>query len=222
MDKKLVSIILSALIVGIGAGYGLGYIMYQPQISRFQSEISVLRGDYDNLNTSFSQLRTAYAGLNLSYTKLQTAYILLSSLLNAHGCSFPIFPTYNFSFIGVLADQTLNETFMELKYSMGCEWFLVVTEFLVNKSMTIEEVNGTAMSYLSDWVENVLLGNMTLIDEKVIHGHVVLTYGIRSEDRKIYAWYCNVSGVLFIIWSEAYCGWTYEMVREVVESIDCH
>jgi len=73
---------------------------------------------------------------------------------------------------------------MELKYSMGCEWLLVVTKFLINKPMTLEEVNGTALSYLSGWVENVLLGNMTLIDEEEIHGHVALIYGIHSEDKK--------------------------------------
>ena len=40
--------------------------------------------------------------------------------------------------------------------------------------------------------------------------------------KKNYAWYCNASEVLFIVWSEAYCDWTYEVVREVVASIECH
>lgn len=207
MDRKIVLMIALVLIVGIGVGYGLGHIAFQPQILGLQSEISILRGEYDSLNASFSQL--------------QAAYYQLHSWLNAQD-SFPIFPTYNFSSHGILTSQTLNETFMELRYSMGCEWSLVVTEFLVNKSMTTEEVNETTMAYLSDWVKNVFLGNMTLVDEGDVHGHVVLIYGTHSEDRKIYSWYCDVSGILFMVWSEAYCDWTYEIVSAVVASIDCH
>jgi len=40
LERKLVALVFSALLIGLGGGYGLGIAIYQPQISTMQSEIS--------------------------------------------------------------------------------------------------------------------------------------------------------------------------------------
>ena len=49
MEKKLLALILVALLGGLGVGYGLGYVTYQPQIQNLQS-------DLNNLEDRFSKL----------------------------------------------------------------------------------------------------------------------------------------------------------------------
>ncbi len=38
MEKKLIALVLIALITGIGGGYGLGYVIYQPQVQKLQED----------------------------------------------------------------------------------------------------------------------------------------------------------------------------------------
>ena len=38
--EKLIGLVLVALLIGLGGGYGLGYIIYQPQIQNPQEELN--------------------------------------------------------------------------------------------------------------------------------------------------------------------------------------
>ena len=40
MEKKLIGLVLVAVLVGLGGGYGLGYVIYQPQIQNLQNKLN--------------------------------------------------------------------------------------------------------------------------------------------------------------------------------------
>jgi len=46
--KKLIALIFIALLAGLGGGYGLGYVIYQPQIQNLQNDLSNLKDRFDN------------------------------------------------------------------------------------------------------------------------------------------------------------------------------
>jgi len=50
MEKKLVALVLIALISGLGGGYGLGYVIYQPQIESIEKDLSIIQ---QNLNRTW-------------------------------------------------------------------------------------------------------------------------------------------------------------------------
>lgn len=58
MEKKLVALVFIALLVGLGGGYGLGYVIYQPQIQNLQNELTTLSSEVVNLNSEVEELKT--------------------------------------------------------------------------------------------------------------------------------------------------------------------
>jgi len=40
MEKKLIALVSIAVLIGLGGGYGLGYVIYQPWIQNLQNEIN--------------------------------------------------------------------------------------------------------------------------------------------------------------------------------------
>ena len=52
MEKKLIALVFVALIGGLGGGYGLGYVIYQPQIQNLQNDINYLNDRFDTLNST--------------------------------------------------------------------------------------------------------------------------------------------------------------------------
>ena len=42
MEKDLIALVFIALLVGLGGGYGLGYVIYHPQIQNLQNSITDL------------------------------------------------------------------------------------------------------------------------------------------------------------------------------------
>lgn len=49
MEKKLITLVFVALLIGLGGGYGLGYMVYQPQILDFQSDLETIKTDLHDL-----------------------------------------------------------------------------------------------------------------------------------------------------------------------------
>ena len=49
MEKKLIASVFIALIGGLGGGYGLGYVIYQPQIQNLQCDLSKLKDRFDTM-----------------------------------------------------------------------------------------------------------------------------------------------------------------------------
>ena len=65
MEKKLIALVLIALIGGLGGGYGLGYVIYQPQIQN-------LHKDLRNTQTSVTQLENELNMQNSEITSLNS------------------------------------------------------------------------------------------------------------------------------------------------------
>jgi hypothetical protein len=81
MNKKLLALVVITLIAGTGVGYGLGYGMFQPQVSglecnvsNLQSEISTLTANYNSLNSSYNELFSDHKNLNESNVELLLQY----------------------------------------------------------------------------------------------------------------------------------------------------
>jgi len=82
IGAPLLLIILASFVVGIAAGYGIGYLAYQPQISGLQSDNSALKSSYENLNTTYNELRNDFRNLNTSYYALSATLYNLNTAYN--------------------------------------------------------------------------------------------------------------------------------------------
>ena len=58
MEKKLVALTLIALLAGLGGGYGLAYMTYQPQIQTLQSDMKDLSDKLEGVNSSVRMLNS--------------------------------------------------------------------------------------------------------------------------------------------------------------------
>ena len=56
MEKKLIALVLIALIGGLGGGYGLGYVIYQPQIQNLHKDLSTLDSKVTSLNSTVEMM----------------------------------------------------------------------------------------------------------------------------------------------------------------------
>lgn len=46
MNSKLIALMVTFLAVGVGVGFGLGYMTYEPQLSKLRSELSELKSGF--------------------------------------------------------------------------------------------------------------------------------------------------------------------------------
>lgn len=65
MEKKLIALVFVTLLGGLGGGYGLGYVIYQPQIQNLQN-------DFNNLTDRFDTLQYEVTNLNSEVEELKT------------------------------------------------------------------------------------------------------------------------------------------------------
>lgn len=72
MDNKAIALVLIALLVGLGGGYGLGYVIYQPQLQTIQNEMSGLHDELDNAEDRIRDLNSTLNGLQSSVSALNT------------------------------------------------------------------------------------------------------------------------------------------------------
>lgn len=98
MDNKAIAVVLIALLGGLIGGYGLGYVIYQPQIQSLQNDMDNLRNEFQliddtinaglgNLQTSLSALNTNLNAINSSLGDLQTSISTLNTDLTAFNSS---------------------------------------------------------------------------------------------------------------------------------------
>ena len=70
MEEKLVALVIIALFVGLGGGYGLGYVIYQPQIRSLNSALDVMQLQFMILNSTLQTILGNQSNL-LYFDKLQ-------------------------------------------------------------------------------------------------------------------------------------------------------
>jgi len=131
LEKKLIALVFVALLVGLGGGYGLGVILYQPQILELQSDlssfqdafaetqlnVSKVESEISTLRTDYNELQINYDNLSISYNELQGNYSELQTRLKY----FEETPNRTWHFV---EDFTTNETIKispEL-YIQGQKW----------------------------------------------------------------------------------------------------
>lgn len=68
MERKLIGLVLVALLIGLGGGYGLGFVIYQPQIQDLRNNLDNLNGRLDTINSTLQEgmnrLSSNFEGLN--------------------------------------------------------------------------------------------------------------------------------------------------------------
>jgi len=68
MEKKLIALVFVALLAGLGGGYGLGYVIYQPQIQNLQDEVNTLSSEVANLNSTLEEMENKTWHLVTNFT----------------------------------------------------------------------------------------------------------------------------------------------------------
>lgn len=77
MDKKVIALFLIALLGGLIGGYGLGYVIYQPQIQNLQNDMDNLRDEFqlgdDNINDELEDLQISILALNSNLNAINSS-----------------------------------------------------------------------------------------------------------------------------------------------------
>lgn len=82
MDKKVIALFLIALLGGLFGGFGLGYIIYQPQIQNLQEDLSNLNNRLDTFNSTLANTQSSVTSLQNQLTSLNSEITQLNSTIN--------------------------------------------------------------------------------------------------------------------------------------------
>ncbi len=77
MEKKLTALVLIALIGGLGGGFGLGFFIYEPRLSKLQSDAETLSELQTNYDETLTELQTSHDALKTSCDTLNETNLLL-------------------------------------------------------------------------------------------------------------------------------------------------
>jgi len=72
MNKTLVGLVLVALLTGLIGGYGLGYLIYQPQVQAIQKDLGDLDDRFDTFNSTLRDTKTSVASLNSTVQEIES------------------------------------------------------------------------------------------------------------------------------------------------------
>jgi len=81
MEKKLIALVFIALLAGLGGGYGLGYIVYQPQVQSLQSDVVGLNDTLDIINSTIRNTQLSITSLQNEQNSLNSEVISLDSIV---------------------------------------------------------------------------------------------------------------------------------------------
>lgn len=76
MEKKLIAVVLIALLGGLGGGYGLGYVIYQPQVQNLQNDLRSITTSVTYLQNSLASLNSKVANLYSTVEDLKAQLLL--------------------------------------------------------------------------------------------------------------------------------------------------
>jgi len=79
MEKKLIALVFVALLVGLGGGYGLGYVIYQPQIQNLQNDLTNLNDRLDAINSTLRNMQSSVTSLQNESSILDSEVASLNS-----------------------------------------------------------------------------------------------------------------------------------------------
>lgn len=85
MEKKLIVLVLCGLLGGLAGGYGLGYVIYQPQIQNIQDDLMNLSNEFASINSSLIDTHTSMASLEDEADTLRTDVTSLEDEMDTLG-----------------------------------------------------------------------------------------------------------------------------------------
>jgi len=85
VERKLVALLFVALLVGLGGGYGLGYVIYQPQVQKLQNNLNNLNGRFDVINSTLTDTRSSVTSLQSELNILESEVTSLNSTVESIG-----------------------------------------------------------------------------------------------------------------------------------------
>jgi len=83
MNKTLVGLVLIALLIGLGGGYALGYVIYQPQLQNLQNDLNDIGDDLDNLSNDLDNMGNRLDTFNSTLKDTQSSVVTLQDQLNS-------------------------------------------------------------------------------------------------------------------------------------------
>lgn len=79
MESKLIGLVLIALLAGLGGGYGLGYVIYQPQVQNLQNDLGNLSDRFNLLNSTLRDTESSVISLQNGLSSTNSQIISLNS-----------------------------------------------------------------------------------------------------------------------------------------------
>ncbi len=83
MEKKLIALVFVAIVAGLVGGYGLGYVIYQPQIQNLQKDMSVLNDKFDTTDSVLTNTQTSVASLEDELSVLNSEFASLNATVRS-------------------------------------------------------------------------------------------------------------------------------------------
>ena len=83
MDRKLIALVSIALLAGLGGVYGLGYLIYQPQIQKFQNDLNTLNTKFDTVNSTLGSTQSSVTSLQNLLSVLESEISNLNSTIES-------------------------------------------------------------------------------------------------------------------------------------------
>lgn len=83
MEKKLIALVFVTIAAGLVGGYGLGYVIYQPQIQNLQKDMSVLNDKFDTIDLMLTNTQTSVASLEDELSVLNSEVTSLNSTVES-------------------------------------------------------------------------------------------------------------------------------------------
>jgi hypothetical protein len=82
MNKSLVGLVLIALLIGLGGGYVLGYVIYQPKLQSLQNDVNNMGDEMDNLSNDLDTLGNRLDRFNSTLRDTQSSNIDIERFLH--------------------------------------------------------------------------------------------------------------------------------------------
>jgi len=78
VERSAASFLVVGLVIGVVAGYGVGFVTYQPQISQLQSDLSKTLSEVGSLQGQLIEAKDNITSLDTQVTELEADYESLS------------------------------------------------------------------------------------------------------------------------------------------------